>query len=408
MNRPPLDIHAVRAAVPALRDQVQGQPLAYLDYAASSQRPQVVIDALHHAHVHLGANVHRGVHTRSAEATAAFEEARAGVAGFLSTSSDQVVWTSGATDALNLAAAGLGATRLRRGDRVLVSLAAHHANLVPWQLVAETVGATVEPLRLTAAGVVDLDALDSALSKGRVAVVACSLVSNVLGTRAPVEEVAERAHAHGAVVVVDAAQAVPHGPLDASALGADVLAFSGHKLFGPTGVGVLWARRSLLEAWPPWKGGGDMVRRVSFSGTSFRPPPARFEAGTPPIAQAIGLHAALEWLASVGWEAVQAREASLSKSLQEALDTVPGLTKVPGTPDVPLCSFSVEGIHPHDIGTLLDERGIAVRTGRHCADPLHTALGLDATVRASLCFLNTEAEIERLVEGLHCVRSVLL
>ena len=407
MSTPTVGVETARADVPGLQGEVHGKPLAYLDYAATAQCPQVVLDALQRAHAHLGANVHRGVHTRSAEATAAFEAARVRVARFLSTAPEQVIWTSGATDALNLAAAGLGATRVREGDRLLVSVGAHHANLVPWQLLAGRTGARVEPLPLTSRGEPDLEALDAALARGRVAVVAVSLVSNVLGTRAPVPAIAQRAHAHGAVVVVDAAQAVPHGPLDPDALGADVLAFSGHKLYGPTGVGVLWARPELLAAWPPWKGGGDMVQRVSFAGTSFRAPPARFEAGTPPIAQAIGLHAALDWLEDLGWGAIQAREAALTRALVRSLDSVQGLRRVPGTPTVPLCSFTVEGIHPHDVGTLLDEQGVAVRTGRHCADPLHTALGLQATVRASLSFLSTQDEIARLVEGVVHAKAVL-
>ncbi len=400
-------IEAARAQVPGLQNEVQGQPLAYLDYAATAQRPQAVLDALHHAHAHLGANVHRGVHTRSAEATAAFEAARARVARFLSTTPEQVVWTSGATDALNLAAAGLGATRVRAGDRVLVSVGAHHANLVPWQLMAKRTGARVEPLPLAPSGEPDLGALDVALARGRVAVVAVSLISNVLGTQAPVSELAQRAHAHGAAVVVDAAQAVAHGPVNPAALGADVLAFSGHKIYGPTGVGVLWARPALLEDWPPWKGGGDMIERVSFEGTSFRPPPARFEAGTPPIAQAIGLHAALDWLEVLGWGSIQKKESALTKALVRTLDSIEGVRRAPGTPVVPLCSFCLDGVHPHDVGTLLDEQGIAVRTGRHCADPLHTALGLDATVRASLSFLNTADEIVRLAEGLEHAKTVL-
>lgn len=407
MSTPTVGVEAARAEVPGLQGEVHGKPLAYLDYAATAQCPQVVLDALHHAHAHLGANVHRGVHTRSAETTAAFEAARVRVARFLSTAPEQVIWTSGATDALNLAAAGLGATRVRAGDRLLVSMGAHHANLVPWQLLAGRTGARVEPLPLTSKGEPDLEALDAALARGRVAVVAVSLVSNVLGTRAPVSAIAQRAHAHGAVVVVDAAQAVPHGPLDPDALGADVVAFSGHKLYGPTGVGVLWARPALLAAWPPWKGGGDMVQRVSFAGTSFRAPPARFEAGTPPIAQAIGLHAALDWLEDLGWGVIQAREAALTRALVRCLDGVQGLRRVPGTPTVPLCSFTVEGVHPHDVGTLLDEQGVAVRTGRHCADPLHAALGLQATVRASLSFLSTQDEIARLVEGVVHAKAVL-
>lgn len=403
----PLDVDALRKQVPGLHREVHGHPLAYLDYAATAQRPQAVLDAVAHAYTTLNANVHRGVHTVSAEATAAFEAARARVARFLSTVPTQVVFTSGATDALNLAASGLAATRLAPGTRVLATLAEHHANLVPWQLAAERTGASVEPVPLTSRGTVDLGALERALCQGRVAVVACTLVSNVLGTRAPIEEVSRLCDQHGATLVVDAAQAAAHGPLDAAALGAHVLVFSGHKVYGPTGVGVLWARKELLEAWPPWKGGGDMIRRVAFSGTTFREPPARFEAGTPPIAQAIGLHAALDWLNNIGWAAIQAREEALTRYAEAALRGVPELHRVPGAPVVPLFSFTLGSIHPHDIGTLLDHEGVAVRTGRHCTDPLHTQLGLDATTRASLSFLNTREEIDRLVAGLHRVTEIL-
>jgi len=402
----PLDLAALRAELPGLTRRVRGKPLAYLDFAATAQRPRVVLDALRRAHTELNANVHRGVHTVGAEATVAFEAARTRVAEFLGADRSEVVFTRGATESLNLAAQGIAATRLRPRSRILLTQQEHHANLVPWQLVAHPRGAHVEHIPLLPSGALDLETAHRQVRAGHLSVLGLPLISNVLGTRAPVEELAAAARKVGALVVVDAAQAVAHGPLDVHALGADVVAFSGHKLFGPTGIGVLWARSELLHAWPPWQGGGAMIERVSFDTTTYRSPPARFEAGTPPIAAAVGLHAALDWLEDVGWPAIQQREALVRERLLSLLGDIPSVVRLPGSPVVPLASFNLRGVHPHDVGTLLDEDGVAVRTGRHCTDPLHTHLGLDASVRASASFLTTELELERLAAGLRRVAEV--
>lgn len=401
-----LDVSTLRREFPGLQRSIRGAPLAYLDYAATAQRPRAVLDAMHRAHTELNANVHRGVHTVSAEVSAAFEAARARVAAFLGADPSEVVFTRGTTEALNLAAHGIAATRLRPRSRILLSQQEHHANLVPWQLVAHPRGARVECIPLTEGGHLDLDAAHRQIRAGELAVLGVPLVSNVLGTRTPVEELARAAHDVGGLVVVDAAQAVAHGPIDVHALGADVVAFSGHKVYGPTGIGVLWARASLLHAWPPWQGGGDMMERVSFESTTYRPPPARFEAGTPPIAGAIGLHAALDWLEGVGWSAIQEREALIRDHLLTVVDGLGFVDRLPGRPDVPLTSFNVRGVHAHDVGTILDQSGIAVRTGRHCADPLHTTLGLEASVRASASFLTTGAEVDLLGHALREVAEV--
>lgn len=393
-------IDVLRGMLPGLSRVVRGKPLVYMDHAATTHKPQAVLSAVAHASTHLCANVHRGVHTVSAEATAAYESARLAVGGFIGAPPSEVVFTSGTTASLNLAANSIAASRLQPGDRILLTMAEHHASLVPWQLAAERSGATVEAIPLTRDRNLDLDAYWTMLSAGRVAVVGFPLVSNVLGTHLPAAELVAGARAAGALSVVDAAQAVAHVPVNVSAIGADVLAFSGHKAFGPTGIGVLWARRALLEDWPPWQGGGDMIARAAFTGTTFRPPPARFEAGTPNIAGAIGLHAALDWLSGLGWPWLRAREDALRDALRSRLVALPGVQLLHPCPDLPLFSFSVDGIHPHDIGSLLDMDGIAVRTGRHCADPLHQALGVDASTRVSLSFLNTPEECDALIASL--------
>ena len=396
-------IDELRSQFPGLHRSIRGQPLVYLDYAATAQKPKLVLDAVERAHTSLCANIDRGVHTVGAEVSAAYAAARRRVAAFLGAAPSEVVFTRGTTEALNLAARGIAATRLRPRSRILLSRVEHHANLVPWQLVADPVGARVECLELGPDGRVELEAARAQIRAGNLAVLGLPLVSNVLGTRQPVAALAAEAHEVGALVVVDAAQAVAHGPIDVQALGADVVAYSAHKLLGPTGIGVLWARRELLAAWPPWQGGGAMMERVSFASTTYRPPPGRFEAGTPPIAGALGLHAAIDWLEGVGWEVLRAREEAVRVRLGALLSGIPGVVCLPGPPDIPLVSFHMPGVHAHDVGTLLDQRGIAVRTGRHCADPLHSMLGLEATVRVSASFLTTDAELERLDAALRDV-----
>ena len=400
MQAEPPSISALRGTFPGLSRVVHGKPLVYMDHAATTHKPQAVLAAMAHANTHLCANVHRGVHTVSAEVTAAYEAARAAAGRFIGAPSAEIVFTSGTTASLNLAAHGIAASHLQPGDRILLTTAEHHANLVPWQLIAQRTGSRVEAIPLTSDGDMDLGAYHALLAAGRVAVVGFPLASNVLGTHLPAADLVAGARSAGALVVADAAQAVAHGPVDVSGLGVDVLAFSGHKAFGPSGIGILWARRALLAAWPPWQGGGDMIDRVSFSNTTFRPPPARFEAGTPNIPGAIGLHAALDWLAGLGWPWIRAREDALRQALHSRLTALPGVRLLHPRPELPLFSFVVDGVHPHDIGSLLDMDGIAVRTGRHCADPLHQALGVEASTRASLSFLNTLEECDALIASL--------
>lgn len=403
---PSFDPQRVRAAFPGLHQEVHGKPLVYLDSAATTQRPQAVLDALLHAHTYLGANVHRGVHELSRRATEAYEGARDTVARFLGgVDRAEVVFTRGTTEALNVLAHGLAA-RLGPGDEVLVTAMEHHANLVPWQLACERTGATLRHVPVTDAGALDLDALPGLLGP-RTRVVALVHASNTLGTVNPVAEIARQAHEHGAIVVVDGAQWVAHGPTDVAALGVDAYAFSGHKLYGPTGIGVLWGRRDLLEALPVWQGGGDMIRSVTLEHSTFAELPARLEAGTPPIAQAIGLAAAVRWLEALGWSGVEAHERALMAQLDDLLAHLPDLRRIgTTTPRVSLASFVLERVHAHDVGTLLDLEGVAVRTGHHCTEPLMDRFDVSATVRISLGVYNTPHDLEQAARALAAVREV--
>ena len=373
----------------------------YLDNAATTQKPSSVIDAIVNYYRRDNANVHRGVHTLSDRATQFFEQARQTVADFIaSPKTSQVIWTSGTTAAINLVAYSWGHSQLRAGDRVLVSWLEHHSNIVPWQLVAAATGAEVVPIPVTDAGEIDLDALD-ALLDGRVKMVAINHVSNALGTVNPVQEIARRARAAGALVLVDGAQSVAHWPVDVPALGCDFYVFSGHKLFGPTGIGVLWGREELLEAMPPFLGGGEMIEQVAFPTTSFSGLPFKFEAGTPNIAGAIGLAAAVDYLAGLDREGAAAHEEALLQRTLELAAEVPGLRRI-GKPDhaAGIFSFLLEGSHPSDLGMLLDQQGIAVRTGHHCAQPLMARFGIPGTVRASYSIYNTQEDVTRLFEGI--------
>ena len=373
----------------------------YLDNAATTQKPSSVIDAIVNYYRRDNANVHRGVHTLSDRATQSFEQARQTVADFIaSPKTSQVIWTSGTTAAINLVAYSWGHSQLRAGDRVLVSWLEHHSNIVPWQLVAAATGAEVVPIPVTDAGEIDLDALD-ALLDGRVKMVAINHVSNALGTVNPVQEIARRARAAGALVLVDGAQSVAHWPVDVPALGCDFYVFSGHKLFGPTGIGVLWGREELLEAMPPFLGGGEMIEQVAFPTTSFSGLPFKFEAGTPNIAGAIGLAAAVDYLAGLDREGAAAHEEALLQRTLELAAEVPGLRRI-GKPDhaAGIFSFLLEGSHPSDLGMLLDQQGIAVRTGHHCAQPLMARFGIPGTVRASYSIYNTQEDVTRLFEGI--------
>ena len=399
---PAFDAARVRRDFPILGQQVNGQPLVYLDNAATTQKPDSVIEAIDSYYRCDNANVHRGVHTLSDRATQRFEQARQSVADFIgSPATSQVIWTSGTTAAINLVAYSWGHSRLRSGDRILVSWLEHHSNIVPWQLVAAATGAEVVPVPVTDAGEIDLFALDTLLDE-RVKLVAVNHVSNALGTVNPVREIARRAHAAGALVLVDGAQSVAHWPVDVAALDCDFYTFSGHKLFGPTGIGVLWGREALLDAMPPFLGGGEMIEQVAFPASTFNSLPFKFEAGTPNIAGAIGLGAAVEYLAGIDRQGAAAHEAALLQRTLELAEQVQGLRRI-GHPRhaAGIFSFLLEGMHPSDLGMLLDQQGIAVRTGHHCAQPLMARFGIPGTVRASYSIYNTQEDVSRLFEGIH-------
>jgi cysteine desulfurase/selenocysteine lyase len=401
------DVAALRRDFPILGRTVHGRPLTYLDNAATSQKPQVVIQALVDYYSQGNANVHRGVHLLSEEATQAFERSREVVARFLGLPSARgCVFVRGATEAINLVAECWGRAHLRAGDEILLTQLEHHANIVPWQLVAERTGARIVVAPVTPRGEVDLDAFRKLLSP-RTKLVAFAHVSNALGTVNPAAEMTRLAKAVGATVLIDGCQAAAHFRVDLPALGCDFYAFSGHKTFGPTGIGVLWGRPELLDALPPYQSGGDMIRKVDFAGTTFREAPERFEAGTPDISGAIALAAALEYVMPLQ-AAAHAHEQALLAAATARLKSIPGLTIVGEAPEkVAVISFLIEGGHPHDIGTLLDADGIAIRTGHHCCMPLMKHLGLPGTARASFAFYNTLEEVERLGASLEKVRRMM-
>jgi cysteine desulfurase/selenocysteine lyase len=403
----PFDPRRVRAEFPILTRAVRGgKPLVYLDNAATSQKPRAVLDAMDDYYERTNANVHRGVHLLSQEATRAFEGARETVRRRLgAASTKEIVFTRGTTEAINLVAQAWGRTNLRPGDEILVSQMEHHSGIVPWQLVAAERGAVVRPIPITDAGELDLAAYRSLLS-ARTRLVGIVHVSNALGTVNPIEEVVEAAHRVGALVLVDGAQSVPHLPVDVRRIGCDFFAFSGHKVYGPTGIGVLFGRRELLEAMPPWQGGGDMIRTVTFEGSTWNELPSKFEAGTPDIAGAIGLAAALDWVERTGLDAIARHEDDLLAYGTDALARVPGLRLV-GTArrKASVLSFVLEGVHPHDVGTLLDLEGVAIRTGHHCAQPVMDRFGIPATARASLAAYNLREDLDALVAGLGKVRK---
>ncbi len=403
-----LDVNAVRADFPILQRQVHGKPLVFLDSAASSQKPLAVIEAMDHYYRTTHANVHRGIYQLSEEATDAYEKARARVARFINADRQEIIFVRNATEAINLVASSWGRANLRPGDEILLTEMEHHANLVPWQLVAQEKGARLRFIPITPDGQLDLSGLDDLLTP-RTKMVAFTQASNVLGTLTPVRRIADAAHAVGARVLVDGAQGAPHMPTDVQALGCDFYAFSSHKMCGPTGIGVLWGRRELLEAMPPYMAGGEMIRRVTLERSEWAALPHKFEAGTPAIAEAIGLGAAVDYLTRLGMEAVRAHEKELTAYALERLSEVPGLT-VLGPTDVEIrggvAAFTLDGAHPHDIATILDSEGVAVRAGHHCAMPLHTKLAVSATTRASFYIYNTPDEIDRLVEALYRVKHI--
>jgi cysteine desulfurase/selenocysteine lyase len=382
--------------------------IAYLDSAASAQKPKAVLDRMRQFYETSYANIHRAVYPLSEAATEAYENARVRVAAFLGApSSDSIVFTRNATEAVNLVANSFGGSRLKSGDRILVTMLEHHANIVPWQLLRDRLGLELLVAPIDAAGNLDLDALDSLLARGP-KLVALTAASNALGTRTPIQDIVARAHRAGAAVLVDAAQAAPHGAIDVTAWDCDFLVFTGHKLYGPDGIGVLYAKPELLAAMPPWQGGGDMIRTVTFARTEFADPPQRFEAGTPPIGPAIGLAAAIDFIEAVGWSRIEAHDRALTAYALDRLQEIPGISPIGSPRDrIGIVSFILDGVHPHDIGSLLGERGVCVRTGHHCAQPLMDHLGLAGTVRASFGVYNDTSDVERLAEAMVAARQIL-
>jgi cysteine desulfurase/selenocysteine lyase len=404
--QPPFDVDAVRRDFPILSQQVNGKPLVYLDNGASSQRPETVLQAIDHYYREMHSNVHRGAHTLGDRATDVFEGARIKVQQFLNApSARQIIWTRGTTEAINLVANGLTA-QLKPGDEILLSQMEHHANIVPWQMLAERTGAKVEVIKITPEGELDMDSFDSLLGE-RTRILAITHVSNVLGTINPIADMIAKAKAHGVITLIDGAQAVPHFQPDVQALDCDFYVFSAHKLFGPTGIGALYGNADLLEAMPPWQGGGEMIERVSFAGTTYNTLPYKFEAGTPAIAEAVGLGAAIDYLAGLERSAMEVAEHELLMRANELVSSVPGMTVI-GTAanKVPLMSFKIDGLHPSDIGTLLDQQGIAVRTGHLCAMPLMEFYELPGTARASFAFYNTLEEVEQLFTALQKIQRL--
>ena len=403
------DIQLLRADFPLLDQTANGRPLAYLDNAATSQKPRSVIDAINAFVLEDNANVHRGLYDLARRATEAYENARVRVARFINApSSDEVIWARGTTEAINLVASSWGGANLSPGDEIILTVLEHHSNIVPWQLVAERTGAVIRWVDIDEQGRLRLEDYDRLLNE-RTKLVAVGHASNALGTINPVKDIVEKAHAVGALVLIDGAQAAPHLRVDVQALGCDFYALSGHKMCGPMGIGVLWARRELLDAMPPWQGGGDMIDTVTLEGSTWAKVPHKFEAGTPNGAGAVGLAAACDYIDAIGHEALLAWEHELARHAKEALSQVEGIRMFgPENLDERLAvfSFALDGVHPHDIATVLDSEGIAVRAGHHCAAPLMNRLGVPATTRASFYLYNTTDEIDRLAAALGTARSM--
>lgn len=403
-----ISVAGCRHHFPVLRQWVNGKPLVYLDNAATSQKPQVVIDSMMRYYEEENSNIHRGVHYLSERATAAYEKVRETVRDFVhAASTREIIFVRGTTEAINLVAHSFSRRGIHQGDEVLISAMEHHSNIVPWQMVCEEKGATLRVIPMDDRGELVQEEYERMLS-GKVKIVAITHVSNALGTINPVKEMIELAHRHGIPVLVDGAQAVPHMAVDVQDLDADFYAFSAHKMFGPTGVGILYGKASYLEAMPPYQGGGDMIRSVTFEKTTYADLPHKFEAGTPNIGGGIGLGAAIGYLKQIDLSAVEAYEQELLQYATEQVGAVPGLTII-GTArkKAAVLSFVMDGIHPHDIGTILDSEGIAIRTGHHCAQPVMARFGIPATARASFAFYNTKDEIDALVKALGRVREVI-
>ena len=403
----PFDVERVRADFPILSRTVHGKPLVFLDSGASAQKPRQVIDALSRCYESEYANIHRGVYELSAKATDAYEGARARVQRFVNArSASEIVFTKGATEAINLVATSWGGAFLGEGDEVVLSVLEHHANIVPWQLLRERTGIVLKVVPTDERGAFPLDAYEGLVGP-RTKLVALTHVSNALGTVTPVDEIVRIAHDQGALVLIDGAQGIVHCPVDVQALDVDFYCFSGHKLYGPSGIGVLYGKQALLAAMPPYQGGGDMIERVTFERTTFAPPPARFEAGTPPIAGTVGLHAAIDYVASFDPAAVAAHEHDLLTYATERLSALNSIRLYGTAPrKAAIVSFTMDGVHPHDIGTILDRAGVAVRVGHHCAQPLMDHFDIAGTVRASFGLYNTRGDIDRLVDGLDKVREI--
>jgi cysteine desulfurase/selenocysteine lyase len=402
-----LDVERVRKDFPILHQEIYGKPLVYLDSAATGQKPRSVIDAVARYYEQDNSNVHRGVHLLSERATAAYEAAREKVQRFVNAAhSHEIVFVRGTTEAINLVAQTYGRTRVRSGDEIVITVTEHHSNIVPWQMLCEEKGAVLRVAPMDDSGTLLVDELERLIGP-RTRLVALGHVSNALGTIHPVRRIVEMAHRWNVPVLLDGAQAVPHLAVDVRSLGCDFYAFSGHKLFGPTGIGVLYGRSELLEEMPPWQGGGDMISSVTFEKTTYNKLPYKFEAGTPHIAGAIGLGAAIDYVSALGLPAIAAHEHELLTYATEALRAVSGLRLIGTAKEkASVLSFLLGEVHPHDIGTILDREGIAVRTGHHCAQPLMRRLGVPATARASFAFYNRRADVDALVAGLHKVREV--
>jgi len=393
----PLDLVADFPAIPA--------GWAYLDTAATAQKPKPVIDAITRGYDTTYATVHRGVYQRSADMTLAYEAARANIADLIGAPANEIVFVRGATEAINLVAQSWAAQNLKPGDRILLSMLEHHGNIVPWQMVAERVGAAIDVIPLTADHRIDLDAM-AAMIRPEHKLVALAHVSNVLGSILDVAKASEIAHAVGAKILIDGCQAVPRVAVDVAALGCDFYVFSGHKLYGPTGIGVLWARAELLDAMPPYQGGGSMIDRVSFERTTYAPAPTRFEAGTPHIVGALGLSAAVDYVRAIGLDRIHAHETALVREARAALSHVNSIRVLGPDDSAGIVSFVMEGVHPHDIGTILDESRVAIRAGHHCAQPLMAALGVEATARASFAVYNGPGDVAALAAGIERVKRI--
>ncbi len=402
-----LDAEALRRDFPALNQKIHGFPLAYLDNAASAQKPRAVLEAMTRFYENDYANIHRGVHELSQRATNAYENARKTAQRFINANAaDEIVFTRGATESLNLVASSFSRAFLREGDEVVITELEHHANIVPWQVLAKERGVILKPAPITPGGSVDAAQVEALLTK-RTKLVSVAHVSNALGTVLPVADIIAAAKKRDIPVLLDGCQAVGHMPVDVRALGCDFYVFSGHKLYGPTGIGVLYGRKEWLAEMPPWQTGGDMIESVSFKGTTFREPPARFEAGTPPIAGAVGLAAAIDYVSAIGMERIADYERRLADAARAELSKINRITFYgPRDNHSPIISFNLEGAHAHDVGSILDRCGVAARTGHHCAEPLMERLGVPGTTRVSFAFYNTPADIEALCRGLEKTREI--